>query len=139
MKDLSININDLYLENKEFTVFVSATYKLPIAYLGNDKGVVKIDTKHKSTLEKLVMDHLSSQMFSDAFGRLPAECFGVTKIDGHPEVQKQFDIRIKEAIAQFEKTQLEEKKLRIQKEKLGKKERIKLLKKELAELQKSVR
>ena len=139
MKDLTININDLYLENKEFAVFVSAIYRVPIAHLGNDKGVVKIDTKYKATLENLIMNHLTSQMFSDAFGRIPAESFGVTKIDGHPEVQKQFSIRIKDAIEQFEKTQLEEKKLLIQKEKLGKKERIKRLKKELAELQKSVR
>lgn len=137
MKTTTINISDMKLDGKEFVVNFNATYHLPVEWLA-EKGIIKVDAKNNFNVNRLVIEYFQGQMFSDAFGRIPAEHYTLSSLTGCEDIQKEINHRIVLAIAEQKKKEDEEEKIRSQMRKLEKKERIKALKKELAELEKSV-
>lgn len=134
----TINIKDMDLEGKELVVTFSATYHLPISWLANEKGDVGVNPKNKANLAQLVVEYFSGQMFSDAFGRIPAEYYSIGALHKCDDIQKEINKRISLAIAEQKKKESEEKKRQAEMLEEKKKNRIAELKKELAELEKNV-
>jgi hypothetical protein len=137
MKTTTINISDMNLDGKEFVVNFNATYHLPIEWLA-EKDIIKVDAQNKFNVNRLVIEYFHGQMFSDAFGKIPAEHYTLTSVNGFDNIQKEINHRIVLAVAEQKKKEDEEEKILAEKRKVEKKDRIKALKKELAELEKSV-
>lgn len=137
MKTTTINIGDMNLDGKEVVVNFNVTYHLPISWLAEENGTIKMYEKD-SNFNKLVINYFESQMFNDCFGKIPAESYSLSSLNGYDDIQKEINNRIAEAVAEQKKKDEEEKKLLEKNKEKEKKERIKRLKKELEELEKSV-